>query len=362
MKTGLKIIVQLISAVVFALVFGSSIATYFNSGVLVPFVCILIYSIIAPKRSTNILSEGVYVEVWLKEFVERFRFKREWLSRIPRYDDKVGNKVIHLVDIGADPNVFLNVLIDENNPIPTNTRVDADIPISLDKYDTENTRISSDELRAIAYDKMAVTLNLHMNSISDKAALRAAWRLAAADQPHIKTTTGLSDGRAVPKKSLTPDDLVMMSEMVCTPANEGGPDWPEGDGICVMDYRHVADMQRLDQNFDKQWRNAQTGELFPYNGWQIMKFNQNPKYQKQEDGTFALKAFGAANDPANDLHSSLFFLPQRAFAAADAEPLMVYGEAKNRPATRDNVIGFTHWSIITKKKADGFYQLVSDKI
>jgi len=315
-----------------------------------------------PDHSRITTSDGVYTEIWLGELVKRFRFSRSWLGLIPRYDQAVRNKVIHLVDVGADPTVYINLAIDKDNPVPIAHRSDADIPISLDKYDTQNTMVTLDELRAISYDKMAVTLDLHMNAIADKAAKRAAYRLAATQAANIKTTSGLADGRAVPKKMITPDDLVMMSETVYTPENEGGPEWPEGEGVAVLDFRHVADLQRKDQAFDKQWRNAQTGELFPYNGWKIFKFNQNAKYTKQLDGSFTLNAFGAVADPANDLHSSLFFLPQRAFAAADASPEMFYSIATTDPQFRANTVGFQHWNITAKKKADGFYQLISDKV
>lgn len=352
----------LIAALMFAITICMLSSKSGISPIVLGLVAIALY-LITPLRPRNIVAnDGVYVEAWIGELVKRFRFQRTWLSKIPRYDQHVKNKVIHLVDVGADPQVFLNLVIDANNPVPTTTRTDQDIPISLDRMDTENTRVSLTELRAISYDKMAVTLDLHMNALADKAAVRAAWRLAATDQANIKTTTGQSDGRTVAKKMITPDDLVMMSETVATPNDEGGPDWPEGEGVAVLDFRHIADLQKKDQAFDKQWRNAQTGELFPYNGWQIMKFNRNAKYTKDGGGDFILKAFGAAADPANDLHSSLFFLPQRAFAAADASPEMFYRLATNDPELRSNTVGFRHWNIVAKKKADGFFQLVSDKV
>lgn len=319
------------------------------------------YLLFNNKSADLFRNDGVYTEVWLGELVKRFRFKRDWLNLIPRYDQYAKEKVIHLVDVGADPQVFINLAIDAANPVPTATRTDGDIPISLDRYDSENTRVSLTELRSISYDKMAVTLDLHMNSISDKAAVKAAHRLAAADANYIKTTTGATDGRDVAKKRITPDDLVMMSEVVAKPSDEGGVDWPEGEGVAVLDYRHVADLQKLDQNFDKQWRNTQTGELFPYNGWNIFRFNRNAKFIKTA-GVIGLKAFGAAADPANDLHSSLFFLPQRAFAAADSAPEMFYRLASNDPELRSNTVGFRHWNVVAKKKADGFFSLVSDKV
>jgi hypothetical protein len=314
------------------------------------------------KKDATQLYDGVFTEAWIGELVKNFRFKREWLNLIPRYDQYAKEKVIHLVDVGADPNVFINLLIDAANPVPTATRTDGDIPVSLDRYDTENTRVSLTELRSISYDKMAVTLDLHMNAISDKAAVKAAHRLAATDADKILTTTGNSDGRAVAKKMITPDDLVMMSEKAAVPYTEGGVDWPEQEGVAVLDFRHVADLQRNDQKFERQWKNAQTGELFPYNGWNIFKFNRNAKYTKNGAGQMIIKPYGAVVDAANDLHSSLFFLPQRAFAAQDSAPEMFYRMATNDPELRSNTVGFRHWNVIGKKKADGFMQLVSDKV
>ncbi|MGQ0737658.1 MAG: hypothetical protein ACT4OJ_01235 [Bacteroidota bacterium] len=364
MKKGnpfLSVINAALFAVVFAFAFtlflGEETFWYIAGG-------LFLFSCIAGSTNYNAgaLRDGVYVEAWLGELVKRFRFKRDWLNKIPRYDQHVKNKVIHLVDIGADPEVFIDLVIDELNPVPTSTRTDQDIPISLNRYDSENTRVSLTELRSISYDKMAVTLDLHMNAISDKAAKRAAFNLAATNDAYIKTTTGNSDGRAVPKKRVTPDDIIMISEVTSITADEGGPDFPEGELVGVLDPRHIADLQKLDQLFDKQWKNAQTGELFPYNGILIMKFNNNARYTADGDGTFTRKAFGAAYDAANDLHSSLFFLPQRSFAAADPGPEMFYRLATNDPELRSNTIGFRHWNIVAKKKVDGFYQLISDKV
>jgi hypothetical protein len=324
---------------------------------------IIAFALLFPRKENNLVcNDGVYTEAWLGELVKRFRFKREWLGKIPRYGQAAKNKVIHLVDIGADPEVYVNLLIDKDNPVPIAHRADADIPITLDKFDTQNTMVTLDELRSISYDKMAVTLDLHMNAISDKAAVKAAQRLAASSDAYIKATTGAADGRAVSRKRLTPDDMVMMTEVVSTPLDEGGVDWPEGEGVAVLDHRHVADLQKLDQHFEKQWKDAKTGQLFDYNGWQIMKFNRNARYTEDGDGTFTIVPFNTAYDAATQDHSSLFFLPQRAFAAADATPEMFYKIKSTDPEYRANTVGFQHWNVVAKKKADGFFQLVSPRI
>jgi hypothetical protein len=356
---NLKILVSFL----FFCMFSGMLASKTDMNPVLFTVGLLLLVVILPKPKVNAYRmDGVYTEIWLGELVKRFRFNRSWLNKIPRYDSYVKNKVIHLVDIGADPQVFIDLVIDEANPVPVATRDDQDIPISLNRYDTENTREFLHTLRAISYDKMAVTLDLHMNAISDKAAKRAAFNLAATQDDKILSTTGGTDGRAVAKKRITPDDIIRVTEITSITSDEGGPDFPEGEMCAVLDPRHVGDLQKLDQNFDKQWKNAQTGELFPYNGVQIMKFNNNARYSDDGDGTFSRKAFGAAYDAANDLHSSLFFLPTRAFAAADPNPEMFYKLASTDPQYRANLLGFRHYNIVAKKKVDGFYQMVSPKI
>lgn len=357
--------VSLFYATLFAYVFALTFTLFLGEASMwYTFSLIMAWSAVAGSLNLHkgVARDGVYTEIWLGELVKRFRFNRAWLNLIPRYDHVVKNKVIHLVDVGADPQVFIDLVIDADNPVPTSGRTDTDIPISLNRYDTENTREFLHTMRAISYDKMAVTLDLHMNAISDKAAKRAAWNLAATNDANILTTSGATDNRTVAKKKMTPDDIVRIGEITSISADQGGPDWPEGEAVAVLDPRHVADLQNLDQNFDKQWKNAQTGELFPYNGIKIMKFSNNALYTADGDGTYTRKAFGAAYSAANDLHSSLFFLPQRAFAAADSAPEMFYELAATNPLLRANTVGFRHWNIVGKKKADGFYQMVSPKI
>ena len=61
-------------------------------------------------QSTSILREGVYTEIWTGELVKVLRAGLEgtWLSGIPDQSSIVNNDVIHLVEVGVDPDVLIN--------------------------------------------------------------------------------------------------------------------------------------------------------------------------------------------------------------------------------------------------------------
>ena len=54
--------------------------------------------------------EGVFTEVWTGELVKRLNagLKADFLNGIPDYSAKVENEIIHLVDVGGDPDVLVN--------------------------------------------------------------------------------------------------------------------------------------------------------------------------------------------------------------------------------------------------------------
>ena len=89
----------------------------------------------------GILREGVYTEIWTGELVKMLRrgLEASWLDGIPDASSIVKNDVIHLVEVGVDPDVLIN---NTTYPIPLHALEDADISISLDKFQTKVTPIS----------------------------------------------------------------------------------------------------------------------------------------------------------------------------------------------------------------------------
>ena len=143
------------------------------------------------------LRAGVLKEIWTGEQIKQFRTALEswgWLERIRNYNQYVKNDVIHFVEIGGDPKVLVN---NTTYPINIVALEDADKPVSLDKFSTEATPVTDDELHAISYDKMASVQERHRDALREKIAQKAIHGIApdqnATDIPVIKTT-GASDG------------------------------------------------------------------------------------------------------------------------------------------------------------------------
>ena len=134
-------------AVARALAAGSSVAELWECNAVAAFMGM------APQ-STSILREGVYTEIWTGELVKVLRAGLEgtWLSGIPDQSSIVNNDVIHLVEVGVDPDVLIN---NKTYPIDVQALEDKDIAIKLDKFQTKATPITDDELYAISYDKTA---------------------------------------------------------------------------------------------------------------------------------------------------------------------------------------------------------------
>ena len=109
-------------------------------------------------------------EIWTGEMIKAFRTAPEalgWLQRIRSYNQYVENDVIHFTEIGGDPAVLVN---NTTYPLNITALTDADKPISLDKFDTEATPVTDDELHAISYDKMASVQERHRDALREKIA------------------------------------------------------------------------------------------------------------------------------------------------------------------------------------------------
>ena len=99
---------------------------------------------------TGSLCAGVFTEVWTGFMIKAFRTAPEqlgWYDRIRSFDQYVDNDVIHFTEIGGDPAVLVN---NTTYPLGITSLQDTDKPISLDKFDTEATPVTDDELHAIS--------------------------------------------------------------------------------------------------------------------------------------------------------------------------------------------------------------------
>lgn len=69
-----------------------------------------IATVIGGEVAQGALRAGVYKEVWTGEMVKYLRrgLEATWLDGIPDASSVVENDVIHLVDVGVDPDVLVN--------------------------------------------------------------------------------------------------------------------------------------------------------------------------------------------------------------------------------------------------------------
>lgn len=300
---------------------------------------------------------GLYPELWTGELLNKFRFDKKWLGLIPRRDDLVKSNTIHLVDIGVDPNVLIN---NTTYPINNVQRADADIALALDKFDTENTRITKDELYNLPYDKPGSVIQDHRLALEDKVAIKSAHSLAPSSgkadgttpQTPIVTTTGALDGRFNARKRLTPGDMITAKERL------DELDIPMEGRLMLLDFYHLNDLLTLDEKFRQQWINKEAGTLMTQMYGFTIAENFRPPVYTLAAGLYTKKAFGAASVPATDQRASLFFYAPRSVQAVGTAE-MFYRDAATDPEYREHKMGFRMYQLCLQKKAQGFGAIVA---
>ena len=290
----------------------------------------------------GVLRAGVYKEIWTGELVKALRGLLEgtWLDGIPDSSSLVNNDIIHLVEVGVDPEVLIN---NTTYPIPLQALDDKDIAIELDKFQTKVTPITDDELYAISYDKMSRVKESHSNAINDAKFVKAAHALCAAKNTAttpVLVTTGERDADTG-RLRLTPADLVRMKaamDKLKVPADRRR---------LVLCPDHVNDLLLADQKFKEQYNINQTeGKIGRLYGFDIYEFGNNPLY----DTSGNKKAVGATAS-AGEFQCSFAFYTQRVFKATGSTK-MYYSPAETDPEYQRNKINFRHYFICMFKKAD----------
>ena len=294
---------------------------------------------VAPAGS---LRAGVYTEIWTGELVKYLRrgLEATWLDGIPDSSSIVNNDVIHLVEVGVDPDVLIN---NTTYPIPLQALNDADIAIQLDKFQTKVTPVTDDELYAISYDKMARVKESHGNAINDSKFQKAAHALCAqqntATTP-VLVTTGARDADTGRIK-LCMQDIINLKRAL------DKLKVPAAGRRLVLCTDHVNDLLETDQRFKEQYNidrgNGTVGRQY---GFDIYEFANNPLYTTAG----VKKAVGASADTGEFQCSFAFYVP-RVFKATGSTK-MYYSEASTDPEYQRNKINFRHYFVCLPKKAD----------
>lgn len=283
------------------------------------------------------LRAGVLTEIWTGEMIKTFRTAPEalgWMNRIRAYNQYVNNDVIHFVTMGGDPSVLVN---NTTYPLNIQTLTDADKPISLDKFSTEATAVTDDELHALSYDKMASVQERHRDALREKIAQRAIHAIAPDEDkdgiPVIKTT-GATDADNV-RKQMTFADLLTLKRKF----DEMGV--PGNDRILVLCSDHVNDLLATEQKFKEHYNINQTdGKICRLYGFDIYEYDGTPYYTMS---TGKKKAWGATA-ATGDARGSVAFYAGRMMKAYGSTKFY-HSEAEKDPLYHRNLVNFEQYGI-----------------
>ena len=298
----------------------------------------------------GVAREGVCTEVWTGEMVKALRegLAGSWLDGVPDQSSIVNNDIIHLVDVGVDPDVLIN---NKTYPIPLQALDDKDIAIELDKFQTKVTPVTDDELYAISFDKMGRVKESHSNAINDAKFAKAAHALCAnentATTPVLKTT-GAKDP-ATGRIKLTMKDVIALKRAM------DNLKVPTANRRLVLCPDHVNDLLETNQNFREQFNiNRTTGEVGNQFGFTIYTYGSNPLYT-----TAGKKKAVNAEASDGEFQCSFAFYTPRVFKATGSTK-MYFSEAKTDPEYQRNKINFRHMFICMPKKTDAGAVIMSD--
>jgi len=292
------------------------------------------------------LAAGVLTEIWTGELVKKLRAGdvATWLDGITDYSTYVENDVIHLVDVGADPDVLIN---NTTYPIPIQDLPDSDIAISLDKFQTKATRVKDDELYALSYDKIASVKERHGEAILENKFKKAIHAMApqsnTAKTPVILTTGANDNGR----RRMTRADIISLKKQFDI------MEIPTDGRRLVLSTDHVNDLLLSDQKFSEQYYNYTTGKIANMYGFEVYEYVSNPYFT----AVGAKKAFGSTPS-ATEYQASVAFYTKRMFKASGSTK-MYYQEASTSPTTQENLVNYRHYFIVLPKKQEAMGAIVS---
>ena len=340
-------------AVLFNCVTGGFVAGMLGVSPMVGAVCMnmvgLLAGMVGGGLAHGALRAGVFQEIWTGELVKQLRrgLDGTWLDGVPDNSSIVENDVIHLVDVGVDPEVLVN---NTTYPIPLQVLDDKDIAIKLDKFQTKVTPITDDELYACSYDKMARVKEAHGNAINEAKLAKAAHALCAlenTDKTPVLKTTGEKDPDSGRLK-MTKEDLLNMKRKM------DALGVPSMDRRLVLCSDHVNDLLEMEQTFREQYNiNRNDGTVGRLYGFDIYEFANNPIYssagEKQDVGAPA---------GTGEFQCSFAFYVPRVFKATGSTK-MYWSAAENDPEYQRNKINFRHRFICMPKKEDAGVVMMS---
>ena len=347
-KFGLKAM----TALLFNAVMGIMLAAFMGVSVTAGAATAVGVSLAAGKyMPSGSLCEGVLTEVWTGELIKTLRAGdvATFLDGLPDYSQYAENDVIHMIDVGGDPEVLVN---NKTYPLEVQNITDNDAVFSLDKFQTKPTPVTDDELYASSYDKMASLKERHADAIKEKKFTKAIHALApdsnAEKTPVLKTTGEVVGGGTTGRRRLQMSDIISLKDKF------DKMKVPVQGRRLVLCSDHVNDLLLTDQKFKDQYYNYVTGKIANLYGFEVYEYSDNPVY-KVAGGKVA---FGTAAS-ANEYQASVAFYTKRVFKASGSTK-MYYSEAKTDPLNQRSLVNFRHYFIVLPKKKEAMGAIMSE--
>ena len=293
------------------------------------------------------LCEGVFTEIWTGELVKQLRggMTASWLDGVSDYSAAVNNEVVHLVDVGGDPDVLIN---NTTYPIAAQELEDGDIALGLDKFQTKKTAVSDDQLFAISYDKIGSVIERHGDAITIAKFKKAAH--AVAPQSDTETTPVIptsGEAGADGRKKLTRKDIIALKRKL------DAKGYPAVGRRLVLCSDHVNDLLEEDQKFRDQYYNYTSGKIANMYGFEVYEFENCPFYTKE--GT---KVPYKTTPSGTDHQASFCFYTKRLFRAQGSTK-MYYKDAVTNPDNQANEVNFRHYYVVLPKKNEAIGAIYS---
>ncbi|MDR2382605.1 MAG: hypothetical protein LBD76_01825 [Prevotellaceae bacterium] len=298
----------------------------------------------------------IYREVWTGEQIKAFRTSVEsigWLNAITSYDQYVRagneneNDVIHLVAVGADPEVLLN---NTTYPIPVQSLTDADVAISLDKYQTKATRVTDDELHAISYDKMSSVIERHRDAVNETKYRKAIHALAPQSSTANTPVVATNGAKNVIVKDVT-RNAMLRQDIIALKVKFDVLKIPLQGRILVLCPDHVADLLGNDQKFSEQYYNYTSGKISNLYGFQIYEYQSCPYFSI----TAAKLAWGAVPAVTDTQASVAFYAPLMFKATGRTITYPTPAEATNQ----EHLYNLRHYFVCLPKQQKAIGAIVS---
>lgn len=285
-----------------------------------------------PKETSNLALKN---ELAVTELIKKFRHENTWLEAVPSKPQWVGNDVIKIPIQGNAPKVLIDNTI---YPINSSQREDGHLKVSLHKYETENTEVTTDELYALPYEKVNDVQIQHRETLEDVTAEHALFSITPQNntvKTPVLTTTGADDGTG--RKMLTTNDLIRFKKAL------DKLKVPKKGRVLVLCSDHVNDLLIEDKTFATRYQNTTEGAIAEkYYGFKTYENGYAPEF------TAAGEKIAYGSTTTGYEASVCFFAPMTAKAPGTAERFAI--DKTQNPTMRRHEIGFEmHWVCVAMK-------------